>query len=118
MQISFTKACWVWLQGGQVATVPNYMSSVFGYDYGFRGYCLLIIFAYVIAFRVMGILALRCASQHACADGVPQQVGTTCNQATVTWPPFPPALLPGTSVSSGDEVIISATFPYKVEVPQ
>ncbi|GAX75668.1 hypothetical protein CEUSTIGMA_g3111.t1 [Chlamydomonas eustigma] len=40
-------------------TVSYYMESVFGYAYNFRGWCLMITLAYIIFFRVMGVVALR-----------------------------------------------------------
>ncbi|KAG2432130.1 hypothetical protein HXX76_009056 [Chlamydomonas incerta] len=41
------------------ATVSSWLESYFGYSYDFRFWCLLIVVAYVVFFRSMGIVALR-----------------------------------------------------------
>ena len=46
----------------QLPSVSQFISSVFGYEYSFRGWCLLIVLAYVVFFRVLGIIALRYVS--------------------------------------------------------
>ncbi|KAG2439064.1 hypothetical protein HYH02_006591 [Chlamydomonas schloesseri] len=43
-------------------TVSSFLQSYFGYDYDFRFWCLLIVVAYVVFFRSMGIVALRYVS--------------------------------------------------------
>jgi len=40
-------------------TVAYFMESVYGYVYSFRGYTLLIVLAYILFFRILGVLALR-----------------------------------------------------------
>jgi hypothetical protein len=39
--------------------VSQYVQQYFGYDYGFRWYCVLIMAAYVMFVRVTSILALK-----------------------------------------------------------
>ncbi|KXZ56523.1 hypothetical protein GPECTOR_1g47 [Gonium pectorale] len=43
----------------QGATIATFIERNFGYDYGFRFWCLLIVAGYIIGLRVIAILALR-----------------------------------------------------------
>jgi len=47
---------------GPPTSVPDYMNSVFGYEYSFRGWCVLILLAYVLVFRLISILSQRYVS--------------------------------------------------------
>ncbi|KAK9826588.1 hypothetical protein WJX74_004476 [Apatococcus lobatus] len=40
-------------------TIKAWLKSYFGYEYDFRWYCVLIIFAFVVAFRVLAVMAVR-----------------------------------------------------------
>lgn len=40
-------------------TIKAWLKAYFGYDYDFRWYCVLIICAFVVAFRVLAVLAVR-----------------------------------------------------------
>ncbi|KDD76344.1 ABC-2 type transporter, partial [Helicosporidium sp. ATCC 50920] len=44
---------------GEVTTVGAFVTSYFGYEYSFIWWCVLIIFAYALAFRVMSVLFLK-----------------------------------------------------------
>ncbi|GAX73712.1 hypothetical protein CEUSTIGMA_g1165.t1 [Chlamydomonas eustigma] len=46
----------------QAPTISAFLTSVFGYEYNFRFWCLLIILAYVLFYKVLGIVALRYVS--------------------------------------------------------
>ena len=58
----------IWLAGyanctastlAQCPEVREYLSDYFGYDYSFRWWCVLILMAFIICFRVFAMLALR-----------------------------------------------------------
>ena len=40
-------------------TIGSWIKSYFGYDYDFRWYCVLIIAGFVLAFRVLAVVAVR-----------------------------------------------------------
>eukprot|EP00877_Chromochloris_zofingiensis_P010755 jgi/Chrzof1/5933/Cz16g21030.t1 len=44
---------------GRAWTVSEYVRVQFGFDYGLRWWCVLIVFAYVVFYRVTSILALK-----------------------------------------------------------
>ncbi|MEW5311977.1 MAG: hypothetical protein WDW38_003643 [Sanguina aurantia] len=42
-----------------ITTVPQFLERVFGWTYDFRFYCIAIVAAYIVFFRVIAVLALR-----------------------------------------------------------
>lgn len=40
-------------------TIKAWLKSYFGYEYDFRWYCVLILFGFVIAFRLLAVMAVR-----------------------------------------------------------
>lgn len=45
--------------GSQQPTVAEFMPSYFGYEYGMRWWCVLILAAYILFVRVTSVLALK-----------------------------------------------------------
>jgi hypothetical protein len=44
---------------GPATTVKAFMKDFFGYEFGFAWWCILIVFGYVLFFRLLGAAALR-----------------------------------------------------------